>query len=153
MKQIYLDMDGVLADFDKKKYEVFGPKVDKLKEQEFWKLVWENHPNWFFELEPMPDMELLWGYTKRFKPIILTAASKSHPYAIVTQKQAWVKKWLGSDVPVIVCFRSHKKDWAAKDAILVDDHADNIKEFTLHGGMGILHTSAANSIAAIDTNL
>lgn len=153
MKQIYLDMDGVLADFDKKKFAVFGPKAMDIEDREMWTIVHNEYPNWFLELEPMPDMKLLWNFTRPHKPIVLTALSRTNPYRIVQQKIQWVHKHLDHDVPVIVCMRSHKKDYANTDAILVDDHEDNVKQFSLHGGVGILHKTAALSIAALQSIL
>lgn len=154
MKQIYLDMDGVLADFDKKRQEVFGgfPPFDETN-KEMWALIHAKYPNWFFELEPMHDFKLLWEYCKPFKPVILTALSRSNVYRIAQQKIKWIHTWCGSDVPVIVCMRSHKKDYASTESVLVDDHADNIKQFSLHGGIGILHKSAALSIAELSAIL
>lgn len=149
-------MDGVLADFDKKRQEVFGElpegsqfgKIpDQLQDREMWATIHAKYPNWFLELEPMHDFELLWNYCKPMKPIVLTTLSRSNVYRITQQKIKWIHKNLGSDVPVIVCMRSHKKDYASTESILVDDHLDNIKQFQLHGGIGILHKSAALSIA------
>lgn len=156
MKQIFLDMDGVLADFDKRKAEVFGTlDVD---DRVLWPYIRKNHPNWFRELDPMIDMPLLWQFCKPHKPIILTACSRTGAgegalYRTVQNKIDWIHGHLGDDVPVIVCMRTHKKDYASADAILVDDHEDNVKQFSLHGGIGILHKSAAMSIVALESVL
>jgi 5'(3')-deoxyribonucleotidase len=118
-----------------------------------WGKIWTNWPDWFATLDPMPDMELLWNYTKHMKPIVLTAASRINVYSTVQQKIAWVHHHLGPDVPVIVCMRSHKKDYANSDAILIDDHKDNIKHFQQHGGTVFFHTTAAMSIAQLESYL
>lgn len=152
-KQIFLDMDGVLADFDKKKREAFGniyDNYDGYADKEMWKKIHNLYPTWFYDLPPMEDAMLLWEFCKPHKPIILTAASKvQRLHDVIQQKVAWIHKHLKPMPPVIVCMRSHKKDYASTDAILVDDHKDNIDQFNLHGGVGILHKSAALSIVQL----
>ena len=140
-------MDGVLANFDKKKEEVFGKGY--VKDSNFWSTIHGNYSRWFAELEPMKDMKLLYDFCKSFNPIVLTAASRSNLYRITQQKIHWVHQHLGVEVPVIVCMRKHKKDYASKESCLIDDNEDNIKEFRLHGGQAILHKSAALTIAEL----
>jgi hypothetical protein len=45
----------------------------------------------------------------------------------------------------------HKKDFAEPNAILIDDRKDNIDGWIDAGGIGILHTSAEETIEILTT--
>jgi hypothetical protein len=42
-----------------------------------------------------------------------------------------------------------KKEYATPTSILIDDRADNINQWEAAGGIGILHTDAASTIAKL----
>jgi len=79
--QLNVDMDGVLADFDKLFIERHGVHPKTLSEEEFWNRV-IPFPNWFAELAPMEDAFVLvrgvneWVEAKYYEPHILTALPK-----------------------------------------------------------------------------
>lgn len=151
MKQIYLDLDGVCADFDKKKFEIFGRY--EVSDDEMWPVIMKHYPTFFADLDPMPDFDLLWNFVKVAKPIVLTALpnpQKNSVYGPVRYKTEWVRKHMGPDVPVIVCRRAHKSDYAHEKSVLIDDHVGNIQQFQKAGGIGILHKTAAHSIIALE---
>ena len=58
MKQIYLDCDGVLADFDKGAEQVLGLPPGPFEKRHglpaFWKKL-ARAPDFFANLEPLPD--------------------------------------------------------------------------------------------------
>jgi hypothetical protein len=160
MKQLYLDMDGVLADFDKQRDKYFphfkGRGQDETTAEEnehFWKTVDEKFPNWFGDLEPMPDFKELWSYCNPLKPIILTALPRTNTFEVIRQKQYWIREHCGTWVPIIACLRRHKADYANSDAVLVDDAVVNITKFNKAGGTGILHFNARDTIAALKSVL
>ncbi|GAG55785.1 unnamed protein product, partial [marine sediment metagenome] len=62
------------------------------------------------------------------------------------QKHAWVKEKLGN-IPTLVTRKSAEKaQYAEPNAILIDDRTKSIQPWTAAGGIGILHTSAQDSI-------
>lgn len=164
--KIYLDMDGVLADFEAHKYKYFKdsglnifstadpnghPKEDDKK---FWEIVWDKYPRWFFHLPVMPGAlellntaEILAGQEN---VAVLTAVSKSHLMETAKQKYDWLQFHFGTGTTPIICRRKHKRDWAEPDAVLVDDSESNIKEWVGKGGIGVLFTSSKQAIDQLE---
>ena len=106
MRQLFLDMDGVLADMDSG-YEAlteFGPASSPITST--GKLV-RRTPNFYRDLPPMPDLDELWSHAQRHAPIVLTGVPASVPEA-PENKRAWVRKHLGTDV-LVICTASKFK--------------------------------------------
>lgn len=100
----------------------------------------------FSKLQKLPDADQLWNYVKPYKPSILTATGK--PFGPNSrQKGLWVKNNLigYKDVNMVVGSREKAK-YAWPDAILIDDRLKSIIPWREKGGIGILHTSAEDTI-------
>ena len=149
---IYCDMDGVIADFVKFTTDHLGTK--------FTDDHWKDLPDdMFFQLPPMPDAKKLWGFIGKLKPAILTAIPRQGRGPISARaakdKTKWMKKHFGVDRDRVYPVQRINKANFAKDGkdgrpnILIDDHMKNIKQFRDKGGIGIHHTSAANTIAQL----
>jgi len=145
--KVFLDMDGVLADFDK-------PILDKFGTKEKWNNRWELLPKDFFrKLPKMPDADDLTDYVGgQFDWHVLTAIPTQNEFANSRlQKMQWLFEHYKIYPARIHCvFRSEKQYFAAEENLspnlLVDDNLDNIAEFKAKGGIAIHHTSAENSI-------
>lgn len=153
--KLMVDLDGVLVDFNRGFKEAFGHTPDS----SFWtaqkdkkysgikakKGFWEHLP-------PMRDFDQLWGYIKNFHPDILTAYPEWDTNAKVG-KWHWAQthcKIPGTSFHCVA--RSNKKHYAmtnGKQNVLIDDYKKNIDEWTAAGGIGILHTTAINTIAQL----
>jgi len=148
--QIYCDMDGVIADFLKFTSSHLGHPF----KDEYWKDLPDDT---FYQLPPMPDAKKLWGFISRYNPFILTAIPRSGRGPIskraADDKKRWMKKHFGVPENRIYAVSRVDKAQFAKDGrdgrpnLLIDDHAKNIQAFTKIGGLGIVHTSASNTIA------
>ena len=57
-----------------------------------------------------------------------------------------MRRYLGDDVPVIVCLARDKGKFGGADAVLVDDMTKNQPGWTATGGTFVHHRSAAASI-------
>lgn len=145
---IFVDLDGVLVNFDKgfKDLEGCSPEeyIKEHGKSGFWETL-PKHSRFFKDLEWMPDGELLWNSIKQYDPTILTAPPRKNtmPHA-EEDKRYWVKEHIGKDVEVIV--ESHKEKYAKKDYILIDDRISNIDAWENAGGTAILHTSTEETL-------
>ena len=154
--KIYVDMDGVLADFVEGvnrlldvEYSDENYKTDPEYRTKMWKAVGryskEGGQLWA-ELNPMKDAKELWSYVEKHDPEILTAAGNPE-FGAEAQKRQWVPWVMGSDIKVNVVRKSaDKAQFATPNSILIDDQEKSIKPWIAAGGIGILHTSAANTI-------
>ena len=62
-------------------------------------------------------------------------------------KQEWIKQWVDPFVVTTCTYSgSQKAAFAIEGAVLIDDREKNINAWVEAGGIGILHTSAANTI-------
>lgn len=146
MTQIFVDMDGVLADFDTHYEAVFGYRSDKLADNVDWSAV-RGVKDFYLNIPPMPDMRELWEFVSQQvkKPIILTGVPSSVAEA-PDNKRAWVRKHLGDDVVVKCCPSKDKSLFAAPGDILIDDWEKYRNLWISRGGRWITHTSAESSI-------
>jgi hypothetical protein len=163
---IFCDMDGVLVDFDKGYKELTGVTThhaDSQGRNEFWKLYRDNLKNkdipeksYWANLDWMPDGKQLWNYIKEYNPYVLTAPSvnfdlpfeeryKLENNESMQGKTEWVQRLPNMKK---LYFRSaqRKADFAGPGKILIDDRKDTIDSWNANGGIGILHTSTANTI-------
>ncbi len=152
MPTIYLDMDGVVADFDTATSKIIGrshstnepwPPADWAKLRPYQRL--------YLDLPLMPDakqlvesvMELAnkHDYEVRF----LTAVPKDNDFPWAFQdKMIWKQKHFG-DIPIWFGPYSADKHFRSKSGdILIDDRTSNIDEWTQAGGVGILHNGDVN---------
>ena len=142
--KIYCDMDGVLVDFDKGYKELTGKEASfDMPKEEFWTPIQKAGASFWIKLQWMPDGKQLWDYIKPYNPDLLSAPSRDESSKI--GKFVWVKR----NVPgtkLILRSAERKQEFATPNSILIDDRADNIQRWKDAGGVGIHHTSAADTI-------
>lgn len=142
--KIYVDLDGVLADFDTHHENTFGVRSDKLLDNVDWKKI-EGVKDYYLSIPPMKDMWTLWRYVAKYEPTILTGVPSSINEA-ADNKRAWVRKYLGIDVPVITCLSKEKCLNAQPGDVLIDDWDKYQSLWVEKGGVWITHTDAATTI-------
>ena len=143
---IYCDMDGVLVDFDLGYQELTGitsQQADANGVEAFWSPLSKAGAKFWITLKWMSDGKQLWSYIKKYNPILLSAPSREESSRL--GKRVWVKREL-PDVKLILKSASQKQQYASPTSILIDDRQKNIDQWNAAGGIGILHTSAANTI-------
>lgn len=144
--KLFVDMDGVLADFDSGYEAAFGVRPSIHADNVDWELVRE-HKNFYLNLPPMPDFKELWRFIAPLRPIVLTGVPRSVAEA-PENKMAWARKWLG-DTEVRTCRSSEKCLHARAGDILIDDWEKYRRKWEKAGGIWITHTSAANTITEL----
>lgn len=146
---IYLDLDGVFADFKKRFKEIVHFDYDE-DPAGAWKRL-ETVDHLFLSLEPF-------SYAKGFYD---TIAETGIPHKFLTamprltgklktaaqDKTEWVHRYLDPQVEVICTdgWRG-KAAYARSDAILIDDMQRNIDAWREAGGIGILHRSPSATL-------
>ena len=139
MARLFLDMDGVLTDFDWQFERWFGKKIQVwlYKSDSAARRTIDLHlttaPEEFWSDMPwMPGAEEFWREMVPRSPVILS--SPHFAPACAAGKHAWVRKHLGEKVPVIL--DTAKGAHGRPDDLLVDDTPSNSQgwkgRFVLH---------------------
>lgn len=155
--RIFVDMDGVLTDFDKRYFELFNMPSLYLREQGRHK---DYRKNWkhFVETKQFETLEMNEGAAnlivflnsiKAEKAILSSTAGFEYYNEISEQKRNWLTK-MGINWPYIFTpGKKFKKAFAASNTVLIDDTITNINDFNLAGGYGIMHTDANITIGLV----
>ena len=147
MRQIFLDCDGVLADFDTAARQLFGQDSREAEEalgsDLFWSRITQCR-DFYRNLPLTADARDLYEAVAHLNPIILTGCPEggwSEP-----QKIAWAAHHFPS-VKMITC-RSRDKylHIANPGDVLVDDYLRYRELWEKAGGIFVQHISAKDSI-------
>ena len=142
--KIYCDMDGVLVDFDKGYKDLTGTEASfSTDPKEFWAPIHKMGAAFWIKLKWMSDGKQLWSYIDKYNPELLSAPSRDESSKI--GKFVWVKRNMPG-TKLILRPAEQKQQFAKPNSILIDDRADNIQRWKDAGGIGIVHTSAADTI-------
>jgi len=155
VRQIFLDQDGVLADFESGLTKALGYKVDlkskhDVYEAEKRKLTAQRL---FRNLEPLPDAWKLVDFCMNsgIHTEILTAAGTVNRTLVVKDKIDWIRRYIHPQWTVIPTFKgTQKAAFAHKKAVLIDDRQRNIDCWVEAGGIGILHKTADETIEQLN---
>ena len=161
-EKIYLDMDGVLADFDRGVRELCGMKAssqDGERDPHYDDLMWDairKIDRFYEKLELMPGAKEMFGriwdrYGDRCE--ILTGIPKPERGILTAgeDKIRWMRRMLSEDVKINIVQRREKlKSCDGSETVLVDDREDTIRDWVKKGGTGILHASAKESMKKME---
>jgi PAS domain-containing protein len=149
---IYLDMDGVVANFNKRFKDLSGLLPDQFIEKNgknaFWELIDEKHKVAFWRgIEIMPGAEKLVNFVSQYPYEMLTAPSTKKQSVI--GKSLWIRDKVGTLYPSQpkVTYRSAKekhnvKPELTKFDILIDDKKSTIDRWDAKGGTAIFYQNA-----------
>lgn len=146
---IFVDCDGVLADFDTYAEAYFGmnPREyeKRMGSKQFWQEL-EARGDFYRNLPLMPDARELMDGLAHLRPTILTGCPRGN--WAEAQKVAWAEEHF-PDVPIITCRSADKRLHAKPGDVLIDDWNQHRARWIEHGGIWITHTDAATSLAAL----
>lgn len=151
--RVYLDLDGVLADFDKAAGEIL--QTDNIYKfefvhgtGEFWSRL--SAAGDFFDRVPMlPDAPVLLWHLRNVKTSILTALPKTNTELVRAHKTAWVRRNIDSTIQVITCSTYEKPEHCFPGDVLIDDRAVNRSAWEARGGRYVVHKDAWSSVRAL----
>jgi 5'(3')-deoxyribonucleotidase len=149
--RIYLDIDGVLADFvgaTAKLYD-FDPCVVTCwdyypligtTEGKFWNGIRDAGRYFWKHIQPYPWMSELFDECRRRGDVTLLTAPPPRVDVrseMITGRIEWIHYWFGDDFYdyFVGC---RKERLAADDAVLIDDSDSNCRRFSHKGGRSIL---------------
>ena len=146
MPELFLDCDGVLADFDAGAEQLLGMKPAAFQKRYgnglFWKRL-AKAPGFYATLPQMPDAQLLFAAVKHLRPTILTGLPMGNWAA--PQKVKWAAEHFPG-VPIITCMARDKHKYMKPGDVLVDDRENHRAAYEDAGVIFIHHRNAADSI-------
>lgn len=146
MPALFLDCDGVLADFDAGAERVLGmkPAVFQARHgnREFWKRLGKA-PDFYATLPQMPDALELFAAVRHLKPTILTGLPLGNWAA--PQKVKWATEHFPG-LPIVTCMARDKHRHMKAGDVLVDDRETHRAAYEAAGMVFVHHRSAVETI-------
>lgn len=149
---IYLDLDGVFADFEKKFQQVCGFKYHE-NPQLAWSML-DKIDNLFYTLEPLEGakqmFDIIMDSGEEVKILTALPLPSGKLVTASDDKKRWVAEFLDPNIEVICATNwRHKKKYCTPGDILVDDMHRNVLEWSQVGGIGIVHTSTDSTLSTL----
>jgi hypothetical protein len=144
--RLFLDCDGVLADFNTGVEKLLGTSPSEYERRHsrgaFWARL-AKATDFYARLPLMPDARALFDAVAHLHPTILTGLPLGKWAA--PQKLAWVEEHFPG-MPVITCMARDKHRFMDAGDVLVDDRENHRAAYEAHGVQFIHHKSAADSL-------
>ena len=148
--QLFLDCDGVLADFDRGAEAVLGMAPRTFERRfglpSFWKKLGRT-PDFYARLPLMPGAMRLFDAVRHLDPVILTGC----PRGGWAEEQK--ERWAATHFPgtrIITCMAVDKRRHAQTGDVLVDDTLKHRHLWEEAGGIFVHHTNAEASLAELE---
>ena len=145
-RQLYLDCDGVLADFEHGAAAILGMASKAYQARQgpgrFWQQL-ARAPDFYGELPMLPDAQELFDAVRHLDPIILTGLPRGNWAA--DQKRRWAARHFPG-TRIITCMAVDKRNHCQSGDVLVDDTLKHRHLWEEAGGIFIHHRSARESI-------
>lgn len=145
-RRLYLDCDGVLADFDRSATAILGlpPRAYEKRHGigRFWQKL-AQAPDFYFSLPLMDDAMELFDAVRHLDPVILTGLPRGNWAA--DQKVRWAAEHFPG-VPIITTMARDKRDHAREGDVLVDDQLRHAHLWEEAGGIFVHHKSAEQTL-------
>ena len=151
MPRLFLDCDGVLADFDGYATDLLGlpPRAFEARHgrREFWRRI-ARHEDFFFRLPLMPDARELWEAVAHLDPVILTGLPQGDWAA--PQKVRWAAKHFPGARMITTMARAKRDHMEGSGDVLVDDLLKYRSLWEEAGGVFVHHRSAKDTLGELE---
>ena len=145
-RRLFLDADGVLADFDAGASKLFGMSPAEFQatrgSREFWRRL-ARAENFYGTLPEMPDARQLFEAVEHLKPTILTGLPLGSWAA--PQKVSWAAEHFPG-VAIITCMARDKHKHMRPGDVLVDDRETHRAAYEAAGVVFVHHRNAEESL-------
>ena len=143
-KEIYIDLDGVLADFFSEWKNITGKNWWELDNNQLAIQKIRDEKNFWINLPLLRNsIKLLNTLKENNHPYHILSSPLQNDQKCISQKKQWVKKMLKFYPPQQVIISSKKEKYATDNLgipnILIDDFGININKWEKKGGIGIKH--------------
>ena len=166
MIDVFFDMDGVLANFNKaadaiQKDRGNNKPFDELNDEEkakvkaFWSKVEERGPSFWADMEPIPqavDLLNMLAEHKKIRLFVLSSLPKTGSELAKQGKEAFLEKNFSGIFDGHFFTIGKPKGLFVRNQfdILIDDRISNVKNWQYNGGIGLLFTNNTYNIV-VDT--
>jgi hypothetical protein len=148
-RQLFLDCDGVLADFDKGATAILGMPPRAFEKRHglgrFWSKL-ASAPDFYFSLPLLPGANQLFEAVKHLDPIILTGLPQGNWAA--DQKVRWAAQHFPG-TRIITTMARNKRNHGKPGDVLVDDMLKHAALWEEMGGVFIHHKDVDETLAKL----
>ncbi|QAY75238.1 hypothetical protein [Sphingosinicella sp. BN140058] len=148
-RQLFLDCDGVLADFDKGATAVLGMKPKAFEQRHglgrFWAKL-ASAPDFYFGLPLLDGATELFEAVRHLDPIILTGLPRGNWAA--EQKVRWAAHYFPG-TGIITTMARDKRDHGKAGDVLVDDQLRHAARWEEMGGIFIHHVDVPTTLSRL----
>jgi hypothetical protein len=135
--KIFVDMDGVVADF-MGMLAKHGHTRTKWRDEELWPIV-NAIPNFWGDMPVMKDARKLMSMIRKHDVAFLTAPTRFDARCKGGKAMFAWKHFRG--IPIMFARACEKKNRAEPGALLIDDNKGNVNQWRKAGGVAVLYTT------------
>ena len=151
---IYLDLDGVIADFNKYYKSIYHMEPREAEKQKKFRPLFHELINdgGFSKLDKMPDADVGLEFLRKCSvptQILSSTSNEAYYEAISKQKMVWLQKFGITFNPIFVPGKRLKQEYAAPDKIIIDDTESIIDQWRAKGGIAIWHKNWADTLVQL----
>ena len=144
---VYVDMDGVMADFAKGVITATGMTIEEIEKTGSWDEVKGElcASNFFNELEVMPIVDILNANMGKWD--IMTAVGYLSTENVIENKKLWISRVFNELPKFNYVLKSHEKaKFAKKGVFLIDDRPKSVNPFLEQGGDALLFNNSKEQL-------
>lgn len=136
--KVYLDMDGVIADFDEGVKLLTGLYPKEQLQQKMWSAIKKNEHQFWTYLPAMKDhLKLVKFLQSNFEHLMVLSSPGNGGQETINGKLDWLTN---NGVHIAAIFRKDKAVYAEPNSLLIDDWSKNIEKWKQANGQTIHYT-------------